>query len=138
MSIHSSVPSLPNQNKKHGEQWRFFMVSRLEKRNATIPEHCPPTQPPFAFGSGGWWVLGGVTLCSVAAILFLVGLVAIINPAGTKMADDGNPFGEPPSRWSSALICLAGVGVLMGGRWLIRTGNGTRSAAEPANAAYRR
>ena len=41
MSIHLSVPSLPNQN-EHGEQWRFFMVSRLEKRNATIPEHCTP------------------------------------------------------------------------------------------------
>jgi len=37
MSIHLSVPSLPNQN-EHGEQWRFFTVSRLEKRNATIPD----------------------------------------------------------------------------------------------------
>ena len=82
--------------------------------------------------------LGGVALCSVAVIVFLVGFVAVIDPAGSKMADDGDPLGKPPSRSSSALICLVGVGVFIGGRWLMRTGNRTRSEAEQANAAYRR
>lgn len=80
---------------------------------------------------------GGVALCSIAVIVFLVGFVAVIDPVGTKMADDGDPFGKPPSRWSSALICLAGIGMFIGGRWVMRTGNGTRSEAE-AKAFYRR
>lgn len=79
--------------------------------------------------------IGSVTLCSIAVIVFLVGLAAVIDPVGTKMADDGDPFGKPPSRLSSALICLAGIGVFMGGRWPMRTGNGNGTKA---NTAYRR
>lgn len=82
--------------------------------------------------------IGGVTLCSVAVIVILVGLVAVIDPVGTKMADDGDPFGKPPSRLSSALICLAGIGIFTGGRWLMRTRNENETMAEQANAAYRR
>jgi hypothetical protein len=82
--------------------------------------------------------VGGLSLCSIAVIVFLVGVVAVIDPAGTKMADDGDPFGTPPSRLGSAVVCLEGIGLFIGGCLLMRTGNGTRSEAEPANPAYRR
>lgn len=82
--------------------------------------------------------LGGAALCCTAIIVFLLGFVAIIDPAGTKMADDGDPFGKPASRWSAALISLVGIGIFIGGRWVTRTGNGTGVKADPADAANRR
>lgn len=47
----------------------------------------------------------GLTLLSLLACgLFLI---AIVDPAGTQMANDNDPFGPPPSRASSA----AGLGI---------------------------
>lgn len=47
-----------------------------------------------------------------------LGLVAILDPVGTKMADDADPFGTPPSLIESALFTLVfavitGVGFLV-------------------------
>lgn len=78
--------------------------------------------------------IGGVALCSIAVIMFLVGVLAVIDPVGTKMADDGDPFGKPLSHVCSSLICLAAIGMFMGGRWLMRTGNVKRTEAEPPSA----
>jgi len=36
----------------------------------------------------------------------LVSLIAIADPVGTKMADDNDPFGPPPSRMGSARIVV--------------------------------
>ena len=40
-----------------------------------------------------------------------VSLFAILDPAGTQMADDANPFGPPPSLLSSVAILVFYLGV---------------------------
>jgi hypothetical protein len=39
--------------------------------------------------------LGGLILAALAAVLLLVEAIALIDPAGTKLADDADPFGSP-------------------------------------------
>ena len=53
---------------------------------------------------GLFLLLGGL----VAAAL---SLFCIIDPVGCKLANDGDPFGTPPSRLSSLLILLVYLGV---------------------------
>src|SRR5512132_3319186 len=56
---------------------------------------------------GCLWVITAVLGVVVAGL----SLLAILDPEGTKAADDSDPFGTPPSRTSSA--ALLGLGVLM-------------------------
>lgn len=65
-------------------------------------------------------VLAGLVLTVFAAIFFLVSLLAIIDPVGTKMADDNDPFGSPPSRLSSVLLCGGAVGLFFLGAYLMK------------------
>ncbi len=53
----------------------------------------------------------GFTLLLVGAIGVMVCLVAVVDPVGTKMADDNDPFGNPPSRISSFAWAI-GFGVV--------------------------
>jgi hypothetical protein len=57
-------------------------------------------------------------LIAVGSVIAFVGTVGIVDPAGTKLADDSDPFGTPAPRWEAAVICafgvaLIGVGVLL-------------------------
>jgi hypothetical protein len=58
-------------------------------------------------------VLAAILLFSVAGLLGVVQLIAIIDPVGSKMADDGDPFGNPTIPWYQhavyALIIVACV-----------------------------
>lgn len=63
-----------------------------------------------------------------AAILIIVGLLiaglsilALIDPAGAKMADDNDPFGPPPSRVYDVVLLAAGLGLIVAAGFLIRT-----------------
>ena len=59
-------------------------------------------------------------------LAILMGVMAWFDPAGTKMADDNDPFGPAPSRSRSAMIVgLGAVGVLIGSRVLRARHNGT-------------
>ncbi|NOT46260.1 MAG: hypothetical protein HOP17_00725 [Acidobacteria bacterium] len=63
-------------------------------------------------------VISGIIVSLFGAVGLLFGLIAILDPVGTKMADDPDPFGTPPSRIESALLTLAfaviaGIGVLI-------------------------
>jgi hypothetical protein len=48
-----------------------------------------------------------------------IGVISIVDPIGTKMADDGDPFGTPPSLMRSVII--TGVFALLAdlGLWLV-------------------
>lgn len=56
-------------------------------------------------------VITGLSLLLVGTIGVMVCLVAIVDPVGIKMADDNDPFGNPPSRISS-LAWAIGFGVV--------------------------
>ena len=57
-------------------------------------------------------ITAGIGLVLLSLITCGVLLVAIVDPAGTKMADDGDPLGPPPSRLGSAsgLLVSAVIG----------------------------
>ena len=47
-----------------------------------------------------------ILLLLVAGLLGIVQLIAIIDPVGTKMADDGDPFGNPYVPWYQHAIFI--------------------------------
>jgi hypothetical protein len=58
-------------------------------------------------------------LVFISLLGVLVSLIAIADPVGTKMADDNDPFGPPPSRISLLvmmllLLAIGAVGVYIG------------------------
>ena len=71
----------------------------------------------------------GSLLVLVGFVFFAVSLVALVDPVGTQMADDSNPFGPPPP-WYAAVIGLAVSGaVAAGGIWLFRRVEGSDGRA---------
>jgi hypothetical protein len=66
---------------------------------------------------------------STGFILFLFGLVgalfgllSIVDPVGTQMADDFNPFGEPPTPIESIVIIGMYLVLAVVGGWLFNRG----------------
>ncbi len=53
-------------------------------------------------------------LLLVGSMVAIVSLVAIIDPAGAKAADDSDPFGVPPSRLYSTVWLAVGLGIVGG------------------------
>lgn len=66
------------------------------------------------------WRVVGVVLIVLALIVGCVELLALVDPVGTKMADDADPFGPPPSAAGSAIGLLASVVIGALGVWLAR------------------
>lgn len=70
-----------------------------------------------------WKMLGrmtlGVGVFGIGALVALMALAGLIDPAGTKMADDANPFGKPEIAVSIVLL-VTGCGAMVGGGWLAR------------------
>jgi uncharacterized protein YjeT (DUF2065 family) len=52
-------------------------------------------------------------------IVVLVGLLGIIDPVGTKLADDADPFGEPSPRWHGFVIVGVGASLVATGAVLL-------------------
>ena len=63
-------------------------------------------------------VLGGL-LALVAALVFLVSLMDLIDPVGTKMADDNDPFGVPDPWYVPGAMALGSVAIGGSGVWLL-------------------
>ena len=57
----------------------------------------------------------------IGLLIVLVSVIALLDPVGTKHADDADPFGPPPSRFQSTLILLSGCGFLLAAALLIRS-----------------
>ena len=65
-------------------------------------------------------VTAGVGLVLFSLLACALSVVAIIDPVGTKMADDHDPFGPPPSRLSSAGMLGIFIGTGAAGVYLVR------------------
>jgi len=62
----------------------------------------------------------GLILLLIGSLGIAASLFEIFDPSGSKMADDGDPFGTPPSLLSSLFIlfvslCVCGAGAFL--RW---------------------
>jgi hypothetical protein len=54
----------------------------------------------------------GVLMALFGALFLLLAVVGLIDPKGTKMADDNDPFGKPPS-WVSNMLTASASGLAM-------------------------
>ena len=60
-------------------------------------------------------------LFALAGLLALLEFIALIDPVGTKMADDADPFGDPYIAWyQHAAFILVTIAFVMIGCWLLR------------------
>jgi len=58
------------------------------------------------------------SLIVIGVVVMLAGAVALVDPVGTQMADDGDPFGPPPARTESVLMLALGLGTSVVGRMI--------------------
>jgi hypothetical protein len=63
--------------------------------------------------------IAGLFLLLGGLVATAVGLLCIIDPVGCKMADDGDPFGTPPSLLSSLSLLVVYLGVSGVGAFLL-------------------
>ena len=78
-------------------------------------------------------LLAGVGLGSVGALGTVVGVLALIDPRGTQLSDDGNPLGQPAPAGLALLQVVAFVTVAALGVWMVarmRSGARRREQAE--------
>jgi hypothetical protein len=59
-------------------------------------------------------------LLIVGFLVLASAVYTIVDPAGAQGADDNNPFGQPPSRRSSAQMAAVGLGIAGLGFYLRR------------------
>jgi len=57
-------------------------------------------------------IIAGVVLALLSLVACAVSVIAIVDPVGTQMADDNDPFGPPPSRLFS--LSMLGVSAAVG------------------------
>lgn len=74
----------------------------------------------------------GFALLGIAALLLVFEVIAIVDPVGTKMADDNDPFGNPYKPWWVhaawlAIIALIATGGVRLARRRHRGGHGRGS-----------
>src|SRR5262245_36222501 len=81
-------------------------------------------------------VVLGSAMILLGWIIAVIGIVAIVDPIGTKMADDGDPFGTPPSRLTSATITSLSILVVVGGVLLVRGGARSSHVPGPGNTRH--
>jgi hypothetical protein len=62
----------------------------------------------------GWFLI------AVGIISILVGVVALLDPVGTKMSDDGDPFGRPGPWYESAILVVLGLAICVAGTYAKR------------------
>ena len=63
--------------------------------------------------------VSGLFLLISGLICSTVALLSILDPVASKLADDGDPFGTPPSRLDSLLILSVYFGVSCVGAFLV-------------------
>jgi hypothetical protein len=61
------------------------------------------------------WGLVVLWLCTafVGAILALIGFLGVVDPVGSKLADDSDPFGPPGGRVYPAVVMLVGAALVL-------------------------
>ena len=69
----------------------------------------------------------GFGLLGIAALVVVIELIAHANPVATKMADDGDPFGNPSTPWWTHALLFVIVALLVAvGARLVRRRRTTR------------
>ena len=64
----------------------------------------------------------GLGLVGLAVLLLAFELVALADPVGTKLADDGDPFGNPYVPWWVHLAWFVAIALIASmGVWLARS-----------------
>ena len=63
--------------------------------------------------------LVGLAAMAVGIVVFAVYLLALVDPRGTKLADDADPFGDPGSRWVPIVGMLIAGGVAGVGLYVV-------------------
>jgi ABC-type Fe3+ transport system permease subunit len=61
------------------------------------------------------FVILAAVMIAIGSVVALVGVIAVLDPVGTKAADDSDPFGAQPPRWESAAFTVAGLLLIGGG-----------------------
>ena len=71
----------------------------------------------------------GSLLALVGVVFFLISVIALVDPVGTQMADDTNPFGPPPPWYAAVIGGILSAGIATGGVLLLRrrAGSGERA-----------
>jgi len=54
-----------------------------------------------------------VCTASIGSLLTLIGFIGVVDPAGTKRADDSDPFGPPGGRVYPAVITVIGIALVL-------------------------
>ncbi len=66
--------------------------------------------------------LGGAFLVGIGCIIGLLEIIALLDPVGTKMADDADPFGDPYIPWYvHAIYILVTISFFYFGYLLMRS-----------------
>jgi uncharacterized RDD family membrane protein YckC len=81
-------------------------------------------KPPTLWGLVVLWLCTAV----IGSILALSGFLGVVDPAGSKHADDSDPFGPPGGRLYPAVLTLVGAALIL---WPLVPLVRTRSAATP-------
>jgi hypothetical protein len=77
--------------------------------------------PPVSSLDPAMKTMFAILLLLFATALGLLELVAIIDPTGTKMADDGDPFGDPNTSWIMHTASVAAISAsVVGAVFLLR------------------
>jgi len=63
----------------------------------------------------------GFLLLAVAPMVALVHVIGLLDPVGSKLSDDGDPFGTPPPASESIVALVVCAALVILGVWLVRT-----------------
>jgi hypothetical protein len=61
----------------------------------------------------------GIVLILAGLVTIFLDFLALLDPVGAKAADDGDPFGIPPTRFSILLQIIVAAAVSLVGVWLV-------------------
>ena len=62
----------------------------------------------------------GFTLLAFAPLMAVVYVVGLLDPVGSKLSDDGDPFGTPPPASEALIGLLVSLVLVALGVWLLR------------------
>lgn len=62
----------------------------------------------------------GWLLIVVGTVAMVVGVAELFDPVGTKMADDGDPFGQSEPWYESAVLVVLGLAMSVAGTYAKR------------------
>lgn len=66
-------------------------------------------------------------LITIPLLVLPIFVIALLDPVGTKLADDSDPFGTPPSRVATSFQIIAALGCIVIGLVILHRDNKKRS-----------